>query len=76
MKENNHEYVERKRDKRDIFRFKYIFGNNISGNMVQFRGGSQSGIWSVILSKISSNLTIVDYLPPMIKVIKKNIKIK
>lgn len=55
--------------------FKNIFDNNISGNVVQFGRGSYSGIWSVILSKISNNLTIVDYSLPMIKVIKKTLKL-
>jgi 2-polyprenyl-3-methyl-5-hydroxy-6-metoxy-1,4-benzoquinol methylase len=55
--------------------FKYRFGEKITGNVVQFGGGSMSGVWSVILSKTADHLTVVDYSPAMVKIIKKTIKL-
>ena len=55
--------------------FKYKFGDKIKGNIVQFGGGSSSGIWSAILSKMAKHLTVVDYAPNMIKVVKKTFKL-
>ena len=66
-------YIERKYEKEHILRLKYIFGNNISGNIVEFGGGS--GSVSIMLSKVAKKLTIVDYSPQMIKELKKTLKL-
>ena len=55
--------------------FKYKFGDKIKGNIVQIGGGSNSSIWSAILSKMATHLTVVDYAPNMIKVVKKTFKL-
>ena len=48
---------------------------NIKGNILQIGGGSQSGLISVILSKITNQLTILDYSLNMINIVKKTIKL-
>ena len=55
--------------------FMHIFGGDISGNVVQFGGGSGVGLWSMILSKMSDKLTVVDYSPAMVKNIKKTFEL-
>ena len=66
---------ETKFEDRDLTHFNNRFGKNISGNIVQFGGGSGGGIYSYILAQISTKLTIVDYSPAMIKIIKKTFKL-
>ena len=44
VKNNNPDYLEKKYVEKHNLIFKNIFDNNISGNVVQFGGGSYSGI--------------------------------
>ena len=69
------DYKEQLVQQNDYKIFKYKFEDQITGNIVQFGGGSNSGIWSAILSKMAKHLTVVDYAPNMIKVVKKTFKL-
>lgn len=69
------DHQEIKFEDRHLKIFNNKFGKNISGNIVHFGGGSGGGIWSYILAKNATKLTIVDYSPAMIKIIKNTFKL-
>lgn len=71
-------YFSQKRDKIFIDKYFNWFKNilkNINGNILQIGGGSTSGMISVILSKFTDELIVLDYSLNMLNIVKKTIKL-
>ena len=71
-------YFSQKRDKIFIDKYFNWFKNilkNINGNILQIGGGSGAGMISVILSKFTDELIVLDYSLNMLNIVKKTIKL-
>jgi len=76
MNPNEHKYSPLLCGENNRSFFKYILCNyydNLSGNIIQFCAGSSSGLWSYIISKLTNELTIIDYSQPMLDIVKKKL---